>query len=216
MPKEVLKKLADIFNNLNINWGIPKTKKWIFDAAKMQDNFPELKTKDWFRGFFNIKPEVQISQISAGKSYFTVSFYIAADESEDAREHNALELFDTMNFNDKVIKASRDLFKDGHYRQAVHDSAIALESYVKEKSGLDKIIGQDLMFKALSEDNPLIKVNDLGDLTKIDEQAGIKYIAGGTMRSIKNVFGHSEKKIDDYLKALKLLAIISYIFDSLP
>lgn len=126
------------------------------------------------------------------------------------------ELFDKLNFHPEVIKSSRKLFADGHYRQAVCEAAIAYENYVKEKAGeRSKKVGQNLMFTVFNEKKPIIKLNKLKTITDEDEQAGIKFLSVGLMRAVKNICSHSTKGIENPIEVLRILSIISYLFEKI-
>ena len=65
-----------------------------------------------------------------------------------------------INLHPKVKEHSLNLFKNGHYAQAIFESVKALNNYVKEKA---QIIDKDLsdaMAKAFNENNPIIQLND--------------------------------------------------------
>lgn len=65
-----------------------------------------------------------------------------------------------INLHPKVKEHSLNLFKNGHYAQAIFESVKALNNCVKEKA---QIIDKDLsdaMAKAFNENNPIIQLND--------------------------------------------------------
>lgn len=205
-----------------ILWITPGSKEWIFDLDELKVFFSELSSIEWLKGKVSIEPDLEtvgfsshISRTSLTGLQKILSFYISPEELGKVSEHSAIELFARLNLHKKVIISSRNLFKDGHYRQCVHEATIALENYIKNKAGSLSEIGQKLMFKVFDENNPIIKISDCKTVIGKDEQAGIKFLSVGIIRGFKNVYSHSDKQIKDPLKALRILSIISYIFETI-
>jgi len=58
----------------------------------------------------------------------------------------ALMPFHGMRLHPTIVDASEDLYKDGHYRNAVFDACTALILMVQERSGKHDLSGAPLMF----------------------------------------------------------------------
>ncbi|KKM68915.1 hypothetical protein LCGC14_1456130 [marine sediment metagenome] len=115
-------------------------------------------------------------------------------------------------FHPEVIKHSIQLFNDGHYAQAIFESAKALNNYVKDKG---KIMDKDLsdaMAKAFNEKTPIIKLNALKSQSDIDEQQGFKFLYMGAMTGIRNPKAHDTVKQKDKNRTLEYLAFLSLLF----
>ena len=81
-----------------------------------------------------------------------------------------------INLHPKVKEHSLNLFKNGHYTQAIFESIKALYNYIKKKA---QIIDKDLsdaMAKAFNENNPIIKLNDYISRSDKNEQEGFKFL----------------------------------------
>ncbi len=117
-----------------------------------------------------------------------------------------------INLHPKVKEHSLNLFKNGHYTQAIFESIKALNNYVKEKA---QIIDKDLsdaMAKAFNENNPIIKLNDFITRSDKDEQEGFKFLYMGAMKGIRNPKAHDNIIQDDKNRTLEYLAFISLLF----
>ncbi|MGA2466379.1 MAG: TIGR02391 family protein [Thermodesulfobacteriota bacterium] len=102
----------------------------------------------------------------------------------------------------KELDKAKGLFLKSELVSAVREAVIKFEDIVREKSGLKDLKGSDLMGKAFSfkfdqnkniiAEEPKIKVNNLSNVAKRNEQEGIKFIAMGLMQGIRNFYVHYE------------------------
>ena len=81
-----------------------------------------------------------------------------------------------------IKDASAGLYRDGHRGQAIFEAFKAVEVRVKELSGLDDLIGRDLMAQAFRDQNSLVKLNAGRTLSERNEQKGFKLIFMGATR----------------------------------
>lgn len=123
-------------------------------------------------------------------------------------------LFSDRKFHGSIIFASKRLFIDGHYSQAIFESCKLLNNKVQEISGLT-IDGKTLMQQAFSPNNPKIKLNDLDTQSDKDEQEGFMHLFAGTMHGIRNPKGHEVINLKDPYKALDYLSFLSLLFKRL-
>ena len=125
-----------------------------------------------------------------------------------------LQLFDALQFHPKVIEASRELFKDGHYRDAIYRAFVEVNNFVKRraKSQLD---GRKLMSTVFSPDNPIIKLNTLETQTDKDEQEGFMYLFMGAMQGIRNPKAHENIIQNNPYIALKLIGYASLLIETI-
>ena len=117
-----------------------------------------------------------------------------------------------INLHPKVKENSLNLFKNGHYAQAIFESVKALNNYVKKKA---QIIDKDLsdaMAKAFNETTPIIKLNDYLTRSDKDEQEGFKLLFMGAMKGIRNPKAHENIIQEDKNRTLEYLAFISLLF----
>jgi uncharacterized protein (TIGR02391 family) len=119
--------------------------------------------------------------------------------------------FDGLDLHPRVASAARDLYRDGHYKQAVLEASIALVNYVKEKSREHSLDGSKLMTTVFSANNPLLTFNELKDQTDKDEQEGFMHLFMGAVLALRNprahaIFDDSPEIALDYIAFLSMLA----------
>ena len=118
----------------------------------------------------------------------------------------------SVDFHPELKRVSLDLFRDGHYSQAIFEASKALYNYVKNKAGINNVSAVDGMARAFNEDNPIIKLNKLISTSDQDEQKGIRFIFQGAMMAIRNPKAHETIRLKDPKKALEYLAFFSLLF----
>jgi uncharacterized protein (TIGR02391 family) len=106
--------------------------------------------------------------------------------------------------------ATRKLYLDGHYARAVEEAYKCINNTVKAKSRL-LADGQDLMNRAFSEKNPVLKLNELKSDSDRNEQAGYMLIFAGCMTGIRNPRAHEHTLWDSPAVALELLAFANHL-----
>ena len=117
-----------------------------------------------------------------------------------------------LNLHQKVCEVSLDLFKNGHYSEAIFEASKALNNFIKEKANITNKDLANAMAKAFDEKNPLIKLNELKTQSDKDEQEGFKFLFMGAMKGIRNPRGHETIELNDPKIALEYLAFISLLF----
>ena len=130
------------------------------------------------------------------------------DEPKDTTEAPTY-LFNKMHLHPKVVKASQSLFETGHYAQAIFEAFKAVESFVKDKSGLS-LYGSNLMERVFNEENPVIKVPEAGYYDK-DVQKGFKHLFMGAAQGIRNPKAHKDIIQKDPYITLEYLGFASFL-----
>ena len=118
-------------------------------------------------------------------------------------------LFDKMQFHPKIVNASRALFEDEHYAQAIFEAFKAVENFVQDKSGLT-LYGTNLMERVFNEENPIIKVPEAGHYYK-EVQKGFKHLFIGASQGIRNPKAHKEIIQKDPYITLQYLGFFSFL-----
>jgi uncharacterized protein (TIGR02391 family) len=124
-------------------------------------------------------------------------------------ESNVIQLFDAMQFHPKVIQASKTLFEDRHYAQAIFEAFKAVENFVQDKAD-SKEFGTRLMDKVFDEKNPIIKVPEGGHYYE-DVQRGFKHLFVGATQAIRNPKAHKEIIQKDPYITLEYLGFASFL-----
>ena len=128
---------------------------------------------------------------------------------EDTAEAANL-LFDKMHFHPKIVEASKSLFNTKHYPQAILEAFKAVNNFVKQKTGLS-LDGRQLMAQVFSETSPIIKLNELRNMSEKDEQEGFKFLFMGAMVGIRNPKAHDNVIQTDPYRTLEYLAFASLL-----
>jgi len=103
-----------------------------------------------------------------------------------------------------------DLYRDGHYRNAVLDASLALEHFVKEKSRRHDLSGADLMRTVFSMKSPILAFNDLRDDTDRSEHEGLMHLFEGAVLALRNPRAHALSDDSPEL-ALEYIALLSLL-----
>ncbi len=121
------------------------------------------------------------------------------------------DAFEQIDLHLRIAGVCSDLYRDGHYRQAVLDASIALVNYVREKSRRHDLDGSGLMSTVFSPHNPVVALNDLSSQSERDEQEGFMHLFMGAVLALRNprahaVFDDSPEMALDYIAFLSMLA----------
>ena len=114
----------------------------------------------------------------------------------------------------RIQTCSSQLFRDGHYSQAIFEAFKALEHRVREMTGIDSH-GRHLMTEAFRQDAPVLRLNDLSTRSDRDEQEGFKLIFMGAAQGIRNPKAHDVHVQQDARRTLDYLSLASLLMDRL-
>ena len=170
------------------------------------------------RGYFkrrvmeNYNPEIPITEgaramfVPKGKGTREKLF-----QPEPAVYARIQSAFENLELHQQIAKACSGLYRDGHYRNAVSDAAVALTNMVKAKSQRHDIDGANLMRTVFSKNNPILVFNNLKDQSDLDEQEGRMHIFEGVIQGLRNPRAHnlsndSPEEALEYIGLLSLLA----------
>lgn len=126
----------------------------------------------------------------------------------------ATRAFSSMDIHPNILIASGNLFKDGHYSNAVEDACKALDALVKMRSGNYDLSGTSLMQTVFSSNSPVLKFNNLVTDTEKSEQQGMMFLYSGAMLALRNPRAHEIIK-DDPEIAIEFIGFISLLAKSL-
>jgi uncharacterized protein (TIGR02391 family) len=122
--------------------------------------------------------------------------------------------FQGMDLHPRIASVCSDLFRDGHYANAVFDASKALINFVKERSGKHDLDGAPLMRTVFSRNDPILAFNDLSDQSDLDEQEGMMHLFEGAVLAIRNPRGHSFP-YDSAERALEYIGLLSLLANRL-
>jgi uncharacterized protein (TIGR02391 family) len=112
-----------------------------------------------------------------------------------------------------ITSVARDRFDAGHFADSIEAALKEVNSNVKAKVKIltgKEFDGADLMNKAFSVKNPLIRLDDLGTLTGHSIQQGYLQLFAGSMIGIRNPKAH-ENIIIDSTRAIHFLFLASLL-----
>jgi uncharacterized protein (TIGR02391 family) len=118
--------------------------------------------------------------------------------------------FEGLDLHPRISAVCAELYRDGHYRNAVQDASIALINFVKEKSRRHDLDGAGLMTTVFSKKNPTLAFNDLKDQTEEDEQEGMMHLFVGAVLALRNPRSHA-LMVDTAEQALEYIAFLSLL-----
>ncbi len=130
---------------------------------------------------------------------------------QESPEVQAFELFEGMRISSRIASVCRDLFRDGHYADAVFSASKALINYVKEKSGRHDLDGVGLMSEVFSANSPILRFNQMKDQSDKDEQQGMMHLFMGAALGVRNPRGHSfvNDSPDEALEFIGLMSLLA-------
>lgn len=107
-----------------------------------------------------------------------------------------------------IAEGCAQLFVNGHYAQAVEESAKAVFEYLRQATGLTTD-GSALAQVAFSVKNPILAFSDLSDETKRNEQVGFMEMLAAFAKGVRNPLAHTHGKLEESQKAFEYLAFAS-------
>jgi len=104
-------------------------------------------------------------------------------------------LFDSRAFHPAVVTSSKTRFVNGHPSDAIRNAFVALNNRVRKMSAITDDVddGQALMGEAFKQQNPVLRMTDLGTVPEKDEHAGLRFLAMGGMRGMRNPRSHDDQ-----------------------
>jgi len=107
-----------------------------------------------------------------------------------------------------IAAAAGKLYVDGHFAQAVEESAKAVFGYVRNVTGLTQD-GAALAQLAFSLRGGQLAFSDLGDETKRNEQLGFMEMLAAFAKGVRNPLAHTHGKLEESQKAFEYIVMAS-------
>jgi uncharacterized protein (TIGR02391 family) len=130
-------------------------------------------------------------------------------EDGDNAADRAIRAYANLDLHPEIARAASELYRDGHYANAIEDAVKALNDLVRMRSG-EVLDGTTLMQKAFSPNNPILRFNSLADQSDKDEQLGFMMMFTGAVAGLRNPRAHKLIK-DDPERALEFIAFVSLL-----
>jgi uncharacterized protein (TIGR02391 family) len=114
--------------------------------------------------------------------------------------------FELSSLHPLIQNVAGELYKGGHYRQAILDAYIQLVEAVKHKSGVFDKDNTPLMQTVFSANNPILEVSK-----NTDEQQGFMWLYSGATMGIRNPKAHRLVQQNDPQRTLEWLSFASVL-----
>lgn len=131
------------------------------------------------------------------------------EQPDDSAEAITLRAYEGLDLHKDIAYAANDLYRNGHYANAIEDSVKALNNLVRLRSGVETD-GTALMETVFSPKKPLLRFNDLKDQSDYDEQKGFMMLFSGAVAGLRNPRAHRLIQ-DDPEQALEFIAFVSLL-----
>jgi uncharacterized protein (TIGR02391 family) len=148
------------------------------------------------------------SAISTLNSAISILTERLQDSGETAATR-AITAYSGLDLHDEIARAASQLYRDGHYANAVEAGVKALNNLVRLRSDLE-IDGVALMQKAFNPNGPILKFNSLSDQSDKDEQMGFMWMFSGAVSGLRNPRAHKFIQ-DDPERALEFIAFVGLL-----
>lgn len=146
-----------------------------------------------------------ISQLNARIELLTESL----EEEPEDQDAKAIRAFNGLNLHRDIDRSASQLYRDGHYANAVESAVKALNNLVRLRTGLEDD-GSRLMDSAFGGKEPKVRFNALADESDRNEQTGFFMLFKGAVAGLRNPRAHSF--IDDRPeRALEFIAFVSLL-----
>ena len=130
---------------------------------------------------------------------------------EAAKEHSNAHIEDfEFLLHPVIIEHALPQYRNGHLRDAVLDSIVAVFDLIRRRTGL-KGDGESLINAALSLEHPLLILSELDSQSGRDDQKGFIQIFKGAFQGVRNPKAHSMSHDLTPLKAAQYLVFASLL-----
>ncbi|GIW41859.1 MAG: hypothetical protein KatS3mg076_2436 [Candidatus Binatia bacterium] len=121
-------------------------------------------------------------------------------------------LLDRLDLHEALADDVAEMFRDGHFNEAVRKALERFEKFVQDTLGDHKTFGRDLMAKAFGGEPPPIALNALTTANDRSEQEGFKFLTMGAMSGMRNLYSHGDVEQMSAMDAIERLCFVSLLF----
>ena len=123
-----------------------------------------------------------------------------------------IAIFDRLDLHEALKDDVAELFRNGHFNEAVRKALERFEKAIQDALGDHKMFGRDLMAKAFGGNPPPISLNDLKTANDRSEQEGFKFLTMGTMSGMRNLYSHGDVEQMSAMDCIERLVFVSLLF----
>jgi len=124
-----------------------------------------------------------------------------------------IAIFDRLELHEALKDDVAEMFRDGHFNEAVRKALERFEKYIQDAIGDNKTIGKQLMAKAFNAKSPLIPINAMQTGNDQSEQEGFMHLTMGAMAGLRNLYSHGDVEQMSPMDAVERLAFVSLLFN---
>ena len=106
-------------------------------------------------------------------------------------------------------------YENKDYTEVVRDAIMCLMNEIRKKSDLQDNDGVDLINKAFSENNPLIKINKMQTQTEKNKQRGITDLSRGIVEYFRNPMSHAKQNYSKEIADAILIIIDKVLLEEI-
>lgn len=156
------------------------------------------------REIAHIARQIQTTALDLGLGPITRSL------AKTSAAEDFIALYDHLISCESLRSATRRLYLDGHYARSVEEAYKCLDHAVMVKSKVS-LYGVPLIQRVFSENNPVLKINEMRTRSQCDEQAGYMMVLSGCMMGIRNPRAHEYQLWDSPDTALELIILANHL-----
>lgn len=149
------------------------------------------------------------------ESYWRITDTLIPDLENSIDDYFSSQPYSDLNhtildiLHPKVITAAYTHFKEGHFREAVLNSVVAVFDLIRERTGLEKD-GSELVLEAFSLQRPCLVFSTLDNESGKNDQKGFIQILQGVYQGVRNPKAHTLT-----IKPSQMVAAQYLVFSSL-
>lgn len=125
-----------------------------------------------------------------------------------------LERLEQYNLHEALRTEPLELFRDGHFNEAVRRAAERYEDRVRDRSRLGEH-GRNLMASAFRPEGPSLSLTRVEAENQRDFQEGFMFLSMGMMQAIRNVFSHGDEERRPPEECFETLLFLNWLFKHL-
>lgn len=130
-------------------------------------------------------------------------------------DDGAIRAIDTLDLHPAIASVASQLFKDGHFADALETSCKVLINLVRGASEEFDKDGVSLMQAVFSANSPILRFDELSDQTDESEQRGFMDLYAGAIGAFRNPRAHrvTTDEPEFALEAIELVSFLAKMLD---
>jgi uncharacterized protein (TIGR02391 family) len=202
LHKKIEGTLMDVFGVNTLEYQRFEVREFWLSVPMYTGGTPD---REWFEGYRGAVAKA-ISTLQTAVEFLEEKL----EDMGESPEAQALQAYQGLELHVEIDRAGGELYRNGHFANAIEDSVKALNALVRLRSGVDDLDGTKLMEHVFSPNSPVLKFNELKDKSEEAEQRGFMMLFSGAVVGLRNPRAHKLIQ-DDPEQALEFIAFISLL-----